>query len=81
MVNGFIIDKNSSKPNCVVFTKAKQHVEPFPKSSIRYTEPGELTHIDLWGKYLIRSINPSILLTTCRQCQEICNCQMYQAEI
>jgi IS30 family transposase len=25
--------------------------------SSRNTEPGELTHIDLWGKYAVRSIN------------------------
>jgi hypothetical protein len=30
---------------------------PFNKKSERITEPGELTHIDLWGKYETMSIN------------------------
>ena len=47
MVEGFTVDKGSPMPNCIVCTEAKQHVEPFPKSSIRKTEAGELTHIDL----------------------------------
>ena len=38
-------------------TEAKQHIELFSKLSIRKTEAGELTHIDLWGKYSIRLIN------------------------
>jgi hypothetical protein len=32
-------------------------VEPFDKRTEQKTEPGELTHIDLWGKYSITSIN------------------------
>ena len=48
MVDGFIVDKDSPKPDCVACTEVKQHIEPFPKTSIRKTEPGELTHIDLW---------------------------------
>ena len=48
------MDEDSLKPNYIVCTEAKQHVEPFPKSSIRASE---LTHIDLWEKYSIRSIN------------------------
>ena len=57
MVEEFTVDEDSPKPDCIACTEAKQHVKPFPKSSIRKTEAGELTHIDLWGKYLIRSIN------------------------
>ena len=38
-------------------TEAKQHVEPFPKAVNQSTAPGELTHIDLWGKYIVKSIN------------------------
>lgn len=57
MVDGFIVDKDSPKLNCVACTEAKQHIEPFSKSSIRNPQPGELMHIDLWGKYAIRSIN------------------------
>jgi len=57
MVEGFNVDKTSPKPDCVTCTEAKQHIEPFPKSTDRQTEPGNLTHIDLWGKYAVRSIN------------------------
>ena len=57
MVEGFTVDEDSPKPDCIVCTEAKQHVQPFPKSSIRKTEAGELTHIDLWGRYSIRLIN------------------------
>ena len=57
MVEGFTVDVDSPKPDCIACTEAKQHVQPFPKSSIRKTKAGELTHIDLWGKYSIRSIN------------------------
>ena len=57
MVDRFIVDEDSLNPDCIVCTEAKQHVELFPKSSIRKTKAGELTHIDLWGKYLIRLIN------------------------
>ena len=32
-------------------------MEPFSKSAEWKTEPGKLTHIDLWGKYSITSIN------------------------
>jgi Integrase core domain/GAG-pre-integrase domain len=57
MVDRFIVDKDLPKPDCVACTEAKQHIKPFPKSSIRNTKPGELMHIDLWGKYAIRLIN------------------------
>jgi hypothetical protein len=57
MVNGFHVDTQTIKLDCVMCMEAKQHVEPFPKSTNRSTEAGELTHIDLWGKYAIKSIN------------------------
>jgi hypothetical protein len=57
MVDGFDVDDQTDKPDCVACTEAKQHVESFPKTATRQTEPGELTHIDLWGKYAIRSIH------------------------
>jgi hypothetical protein len=57
MVDGFNVDTRTIKPDCVACTEAKQHVEPFPKSTDRSTEAGELTHIDLWGKYAVKSIN------------------------
>jgi hypothetical protein len=45
------------KPDCVACTEVKQHVKSFPKSTSRHTDPGELTHIDLWGKYAVKSIH------------------------
>ena len=64
MVEGFTVDVDSLKPNCIVCMEAKQHIKPFPKPSITKTEAGELTHIDLWRKYLIRSINITYYLWT-----------------
>jgi len=57
MVEGLEIDMNTPKPDCVACTEAKQNVEPFPKENNRKTQTGDLTHIDLWGKYSIKSIN------------------------
>ena len=38
-------------------TQAKQSHEPFPSTVTHTTAIGNLTHIDLWGKYQIQSIN------------------------
>ena len=57
MVEGLEININTPKPDCVACTEAKQNVELFPKINNRKTQTGDLTHIDLWGKYSIKSIN------------------------
>ena len=57
MVDGFTVDEDSIKPDCEICTQAKQSVKPFDGVPSRNTKPGELTHIDLWGKYDIASIN------------------------
>ena len=57
LVNGFSVDTRTPKTDCIACTESKQTVEPFGKSAERKTEPGELTHINLWGKYSIASIN------------------------
>jgi hypothetical protein len=57
MVNGFNVDTHTPKPDCIACTEAKQTVEPFGKHTDKETELGDLTHIDLWGKYGIMSIN------------------------
>jgi hypothetical protein len=57
MVDGFYDHHQMDKPDCVACTEAKQHVESFPKTANRQTEPGELTHIDRWGKYAVKSIH------------------------
>jgi hypothetical protein len=57
LVEGFNVDTQSQKLDCIPCTKSKQTVEPFSKITKRKTEPRELTHIDVWGKYSIASIN------------------------
>ena len=53
MVEGFSVDDQMDKHDCMACTEAKQHIKSSPKKAYRQTEPGELTHIDLWGKYTI----------------------------
>jgi GAG-pre-integrase domain len=60
LAEGFTVDKMSLKPNCIACIKAKQSERPFGQSSKRKTKPGEMTHMDLWGKYDIASINGSL---------------------
>ena len=57
MVDGLSVDIESAKPDCEIWVQAKQSVKPFNGIPDRKTKPGELTHIDLWGKYDIASIN------------------------
>ena len=58
MVDGFTVNTNSDTLDCTACTEAKQTVKPFPKWSEHICgQKGELTHIDLWGKYDITSIN------------------------
>ena len=57
MVDGFTVNNDSRKPDCEICTQAKQTVKPFDGILDRNSKPGEPTHIDLWGKYDIASIN------------------------
>ena len=57
LVEGFSVNAHMPKPDCIACTEAKQSVEPFGPPSDRKTEPGDLTHIDVWGKYDTASIN------------------------
>ena len=58
MVNGLNIDLSSPIFDCEACVQAKQHVTPFPKASVEIrTKPGEITHMDLWGKYPVQSIH------------------------
>jgi hypothetical protein len=57
MVEGFNVDVNTPKPDCEACITAKQHTQPYPKSLTWKTMAGDLTHIDLWGKYAIKLIN------------------------
>jgi transposase InsO family protein len=57
LVTGFRVERESSMPDCVACTEAKQSVLPFHKQGDSVTHPGDLTHIDVWGKYDVASIN------------------------
>jgi transposase InsO family protein len=57
LVDGFTVDTRTPTPDCVACTEAKQTEEPHNKRAEQQTAPGELTHIDLWGKYDVASVN------------------------
>ena len=57
LLEGFNVNTCTPKPNYVACTEAKQSVEPFDQHSEKETEPGDLTHLDLWQKYDTISIN------------------------
>ena len=57
LVDGLNVDAQSPKLGCITCIEAKHTEDPFPKKQSWLTEPGELMHIDLWGKYEIESIN------------------------
>ena len=58
LVDGFTMDTKSPKYDCEACVQAKQHIISFPKeNSKKLTEPGKLTHMDLWGKYPVQSIH------------------------
>ena len=58
IVDGSTVDDWTQKPDCKACTELKQFVNPFPnKAQDCAKEPGELTHIDLWGKTQNASIN------------------------
>jgi len=56
-VEGLLIDQMSPILDCIACIQAKQMVKLFGPLTQRNTSPGELTHINLWGKYDISSIN------------------------
>jgi hypothetical protein len=51
LVQGLSVDPESPKLDCVACTEAKQTQEPYKKLMRTKRDPGELTHIDVWGKY------------------------------
>ncbi len=57
LVNGFDVDTRTPKPDCIVCTEGKLAIKPFDKQASRAKEVGQLTHIDLWGKYDITSLH------------------------
>jgi len=57
LVKGLLVDQTSPIPDCIACIQAKQTVKLFGPLIQRNTTPRELTHINLWGKYNISSIN------------------------
>ena len=58
MVDGFNINTKSETPDCVACVEGKHTKTPFPnRSGNVQRRKGELTHMDLWGKYDITSIH------------------------
>ena len=57
MVNGFTVNPNTQKSDCTACIQAKMSERPFGPASNWQTEIGELTHMDLWGKYDVASIH------------------------
>ena len=57
LVNGLHIDLNTDKPDCVACTEVKMSQAPYGPTKHKLSRPGELTHVDLWGKYDIESIH------------------------
>ena len=45
------------KPDCIVCTEVKMSQSLYGPASVKFTEPGELTHVNLWGKYNVKSIH------------------------
>ena len=60
LVDGFTVDTRTPKSDCVACTEAKQTEESFSKTTNQVTKPGELTHMDVWGKYWLTSINGNL---------------------
>ena len=57
MVDGLDVDMSTDKPDCVACTEAKLAHTPYSPTVERFTKPGELVHVDLWGKYDKASIH------------------------
>jgi len=58
LLDGFMVDVNTPMPDCTSCIEAKQSVKPYAKQSETvHTNKGEITYMDLWGKYDVMSIN------------------------
>jgi len=57
LVDGLQINMHLLKPDCIACTEAKLSKAPYGPASGRQTRIGELTHMDLWGKYDVASIH------------------------
>ena len=57
LVSGFFPDRTFLKPDCIACTQAKLTHKPFPSTATCTEGIGNLTHMDLLGKYEIHSIH------------------------
>ena len=55
--NGFEVSKESTLSDCVTCVEAKMTVNSYETVLKCHWKLGELTHIDVWGKYEVASIN------------------------
>jgi hypothetical protein len=51
------VDLASKKGDCILCTQGKLSTSPYRPTSHNMTNLGELTHVNLWGKYPVASIN------------------------
>ena len=56
-LTGFDLDPKTPKRDCIPCIEGKLHVTPYGPASNKPRNLGELTHVDLWGKYDNASIN------------------------
>ena len=56
-VDGLNVDEDSPQLECVTCVESKMAEEPYRGLPERQMNPGALTHIDVWGKYDVTSIN------------------------
>ena len=56
MIANLKIDTHTLKPDCIPCVEGKHHIAPFGPAIHNPTQIGELTHVDLWGKYDTASI-------------------------
>jgi len=57
LVDGMSVDRDSPVPVCDACIAGKHSVHPFGDSRSRAQVPGQITHLDLWGKYDVTSIH------------------------
>ena len=57
LINGICMDQKSPKSDCIPCTEAKLFEALYGPASGVETKVGELMHVNLWGKYEIKSIH------------------------
>jgi hypothetical protein len=60
LADSFLVNISSSMLDCVAYTEAKMTTSPYGPSEKCFTHVGELTHVNLWGKYDKASIHRNL---------------------